>query len=696
MDEQAKGEMVEKICSLVLASRNASSFSSFSGEETVSPGEMSESTSTVIVSQLTASILSVFNSSVPVSRSVAAPFNQSDPGSVVQETGESAVAESLTLGSSESNVSASPSYIFIPESMMENFTNLCTQYLRLTEPREKDESIRNTCVVVMFSMIFVVSLFGNMFVVWASVRERRTRSTVNVFIGNLAVSDLLMTILNIPMAGSRLIRPDWIFGAIFCQFNAFLQSVFIYVSTLSMTYIAIDRYQAISRPMREKLAPPQTIILIIWLMAGLFSIPFGISYKYKEFSWETKTVTLCTYEPELIGKKWIGVATFILQFAIPLVLMVVLYSQIAITMSKDPIGASAREQQQSIKSRAKKKTIIMLVLVAGVFTACWMPFNVYYLLDDFDSAPASLDVRIVVSWIAFSSVCYNPFIYCWLHKKVQIVVKSIVGKMCRSWCHCWCARNGHNHYHYPHHHHDTRGRVYYTCAGQAVYDDVDEVMDVQSRFVDKASDMCTPFCTASAPINSDIGAPATRYNNNTPHDNRSNMNSGVLVLSQLISSSADPYNHNDNHDFTTNNSGTCSGSKCEYFADEIRSLTHSTITGCSCKRCASPVINDTLPSGSSCPMASNYKSREENSLTNCCGRSGTNVSKHHLNNDTNSLASSSGNNGSSGNPFSLESSRRLLVRCKKNQCTKSSKLLDIHKNHLYCHKSKRISNISSC
>lgn len=677
MDEKW-ADSLRSLCHILLTSATNS---------TNVPSNLSESiNASMMVNEVTTSVSSTFTSPGTLTPYVVTSDETFD--ATVDTTNgmliDDAVSSPLSQPSSSTGKNDSMSLPCPVQSLIiENLTALCIDMYFASK-----RSVKNEYVIIMFSLIFVVSLFGNMFVVWVIVHQRRTRSTVNVFIGNLAVSDLLMTIFNVPMAVSRLVKVDWPFGRwpIFCPLNAFLQSVFVYVSTLSMTYIAIDRYQAISRPMREKFASPQTILLVIWVMSCIFSLPFATSYDYKEENvpWRDTPYSQCIYLPDY--PKTIGVATFTLQFAIPLILMIVLYSHIAISMSKDPIGASAREQQQSIRSKAKKKTIIMLVLVAGVFTACWMPFNVFHLLIDFGIITEHWPVgRIVITWIAFSSVCYNPFIYCWLHRRVQSVLKSLAAKVYRSWCRCCTIQKDH----YRYQHANQRGRMYYTCSGQAVYDDVDEVIDIQRQIDEKVPDTCTPFCTASAPSNSDNGQ---RYANSS-HDARGNVNNGVLVLSRLISSSAD--NYNDSHNFN-NNSSTCSPGKCDCYADEIRSMTHSTLTGCPCKPCRSSLISDTLTTGS-CPIGTHYKSREESTFINCCGRgasgSGSGTSKHL---ETNSNASSSGNNGCLGNSHSAESSRRLLVRSKKCQQLKNAKLLDVHKNHLYCHKSKRISNISSC
>jgi hypothetical protein len=66
--------------------------------------------------------------------------------------------------------------------------------------------MKNVAVIVCYSFIIFISLFGNLLVCYVILSKQGLRArTTNILIVNLTISDLLMTALNIPITtGKRL------------------------------------------------------------------------------------------------------------------------------------------------------------------------------------------------------------------------------------------------------------------------------------------------------------------------------------------------------------------------------------------------------------------------------------------------------------------------------------------------------------
>ncbi|CAH1992640.1 unnamed protein product [Acanthoscelides obtectus] len=80
-----------------------------------------------------------------------------------------------------------------------------------------------TAVYSMYITIFVVALLGNVFVCYTVLSSPRMRTVTNYFIMNLAVGDMLITILCVPFTSVSLVKQYWPFGGFLCPVINYFQ-----------------------------------------------------------------------------------------------------------------------------------------------------------------------------------------------------------------------------------------------------------------------------------------------------------------------------------------------------------------------------------------------------------------------------------------------------------------------------------------
>ncbi|XP_035121130.1 G-protein coupled receptor 83 isoform X2 [Callithrix jacchus] len=249
-------------------------------------------------------------------------------------------------------------------------------------------------LIAAYSFIIVFSLFGNVLVCHVIFKNQRMHSATSLFIVNLAVADIMITLLNTPF-------------------------------TL-----------VIMHPLKPRISITKGVIYIavIWTMATFFSLPHAICQKLFTFKYSEDIVrSLCLPdfpEPADLFWKYLDLATFILLYMLPLLIISVAYARVAKKLWLcNTIGDVTTEQYLALR-RKKKKTIKMLMLVVVLFALCWFPLNCYVLLLSSKVIRTNNALYFAFHWFAMSSTCYNPFIYCWLNENFRIELKALLN-MCQ-------------------------------------------------------------------------------------------------------------------------------------------------------------------------------------------------------------------------------------------------------------------------
>jgi len=137
-----------------------------------------------------------------------------------------------------------------------------------------------TALTIAYSLLIVVGMLGNLLVLVTILRSAEMRTARNVFIANLAVSDLCLCVITMPLTLVEVMFQRWQWGdnPIFCHLQSPLQGIFVIISSLSISAIAIDRCIVICCSTINNWSARFCLSLLplIWLTGGIVSSPLGI------------------------------------------------------------------------------------------------------------------------------------------------------------------------------------------------------------------------------------------------------------------------------------------------------------------------------------------------------------------------------------------------------------------------------------
>lgn len=89
----------------------------------------------------------------------------------------------------------------------------CVRISHARLPPDIDQTVR----IVLYSLIFLLSVLGNSLIITVLVRNRRMRTVTNLFLLSLSVSDLMVSIVCIPFTLIPNLMRNFIFGTGICK-----------------------------------------------------------------------------------------------------------------------------------------------------------------------------------------------------------------------------------------------------------------------------------------------------------------------------------------------------------------------------------------------------------------------------------------------------------------------------------------------
>lgn len=297
--------------------------------------------------------------------------------------------------------------------------------------------------IIPYCLLLIVSLVGNSVIIAVVWKEQRMRKTVNFFIVNMCVADLLITlymprVMSVWYSG-YMWQVRGTLGLIFCKFAVFTHQTAICVSIFTVVAISCDRFFAVVLPLKTIITKTvcKIILATIWISSVVIRLPmlYGLETDYDRYGKWSCSLSLDDVFYKGAEKAYYKFALIGL-FAVPLSVTAVLYTGILISLKlrkvpgEEVLRSMGRQQRRD--AVIKRKVLRMVLIVVAVFVLCWILYFVQLILFSY-KIQVSCDVLFLRLFLAHLNSSMNPCLYLLLNENFRGGVKNILRRspLCR-------------------------------------------------------------------------------------------------------------------------------------------------------------------------------------------------------------------------------------------------------------------------
>ncbi|NXS91599.1 CCR2 protein, partial [Jacana jacana] len=269
----------------------------------------------------------------------------------------------------------------------------------------------------LYSLVLIFGFIGNMLVVLILVKYKRLKSMTDIYLLNLAISDLLF-VFSLPFWAYYAVH-DWIFGEALCRILSGVYLLGFYSGIFFIILLTLDRYLAIVHAVFALKARTVSYGIltstVTWAVAIFASVPGVVFHKTQK---ESSRYT-CSAHYQSVGtinwKYFFILKMNILGLIVPMLIMIFSYSQILKTLLR-------------CKNEKKQKAVRLIFVIMIFYFIFFTPFHISSFLHTFQGSLFNSNCEIqskleraiqVTETISMIHCCINPVIYAFVGEKFR-------------------------------------------------------------------------------------------------------------------------------------------------------------------------------------------------------------------------------------------------------------------------------------
>ncbi|XP_036439047.1 leukotriene B4 receptor 2a [Colossoma macropomum] len=272
---------------------------------------------------------------------------------------------------------------------------------------------------LILTIVFLLGVPGNLFVIWSIVARARRRSVTTLLILNLACADGMLMVLT-PFFIVYLVKRGWVFGLPMCKVTFYLCCANMYASIFLITLMSLHRLVAVVWPQHLRGLTTRRMVVrvlpVIWFLALALAVPVLIFRELTprrteetEHTGMKSLVCDCKHPHSGYVVMQYGMETF-LGFLLPYALILGSYLCIL-----------RKIRRTKFQRRIRSEKLILAIVIT--FCLFWLPYHIINMVQVAEAlSPANshlkkklnniwMSLRALTSTVAFVSSCFNPVLY---------------------------------------------------------------------------------------------------------------------------------------------------------------------------------------------------------------------------------------------------------------------------------------------